>query len=102
MLSRAFADYGDVVRASQLHENLVQMSSTNYVGHLNVALSAIGIGEEEEAMQRLERAFDEREMRCCLSRTFTGLRRLEKTARYKRLLSDIGGASVGGAHRAFD
>ena len=42
MLSRAFADYGDLRRARELHEKLVEMSSTNYVGHWNVALSAIG------------------------------------------------------------
>jgi len=96
MLSRAFADYGAVVRARELHEKLVEMSSTNYVRHLNVALSAIGIGKEEEAMERLERAFDEREMQMLSLKNLHWFTKIEKTGRYKRLLNDIGGASAGG------
>ena len=60
MLSRAFADYGDAVRARELHEKLLEMSSTNYVGHWNVALSAIGIrrrrGSDAPARARVRRA----------------------------------------------
>jgi DNA-binding winged helix-turn-helix (wHTH) protein/tetratricopeptide (TPR) repeat protein len=96
MLSRAFADYGDAVRARELHEKLLEMSSTNYVGHWNVALSAIGIGEEEEAMQRLERAFEEREPSMVFLKNLHWFTKIEKNARFKTLLHDIGGARVVG------
>ena len=95
MLSRAFADYGDAVRARELHKKLLEMSSTNYVGHWNLAISAIGIGEEEEAMQRLERAFEEREPSMVSLKNLHWLTTIEKTARFKALLRDIGGAIAG-------
>jgi DNA-binding winged helix-turn-helix (wHTH) protein/lipopolysaccharide biosynthesis regulator YciM len=91
MLSRAFADYGDLRRARELHEKLVELSATNYVGHWNVALSAIGLGEEEEAMDRLERAFEEREPSMVFLKNLHWFARLEKTARFKKLRDDIGG-----------
>jgi DNA-binding winged helix-turn-helix (wHTH) protein/tetratricopeptide (TPR) repeat protein len=96
MLSRAFADYGDAVRARELHEKLLEMSSTNYVGHWNVALSAIGIGEEEEAMLRLERAFDEGEPSMVFLKNLHWFTKIEKSPRFKKLLSEIGGARDGG------
>ena len=96
MLSRAFADYGDAVRARELHEKLLEMSSTNYVGHWNVALSAIGIGEEEEAMHRLERAFEEREPSMVFLKNLHWFTKIEKNARFKTLLHEIGGARVVG------
>jgi DNA-binding winged helix-turn-helix (wHTH) protein/tetratricopeptide (TPR) repeat protein len=95
MLSRAFADYGDVVRARELYEKLVEMSSTNYVGHWNVALAAIGIGEDEEAMRQLERAFDEREPSMVFLKNLHWFTKIENTARFKRLLNEIGGAGAG-------
>lgn len=96
MLSRAFADYGDVVRARELYEKLVEMSSTDYVRHFNVALSAIGIGREEEVIERLERAFEERETPMLSLKNLHWFTKIEKTARYKRLLNGIGGARDGG------
>ena len=97
MLSRAFADYGDAVRARELHKKLLEMSSTNYVGHWNLAISAIGTGEEEEAMQRLERAFEEREPSMMFLNNLHWFTKIEQSARFKKLLTDVGGARDGGA-----
>ena len=61
MLGRAYADCGDKRRAQDIHKSLVAMAASSYVVCWNLALSAIGIGKNEEAMTWLERAYEERE-----------------------------------------
>jgi predicted Zn-dependent protease len=61
MLSRAFAECGDADRAREMHAKLLEMSSTEHIVRVNLALSAIGLGEEREAMQHLESAYLDRE-----------------------------------------
>jgi predicted Zn-dependent protease len=61
LLSRALAESGDADRAREMHATLLEMSSTEHVVRVNLALSAIGLGEEREAMQHLEAAYRDRE-----------------------------------------
>ncbi|MBV8117124.1 MAG: tetratricopeptide repeat protein [Candidatus Eremiobacteraeota bacterium] len=61
MLGRAYADAGDVGRASAVYAKLRQMARTEYVVRWNLAIVAAGLGLAAEAMAHLDAALAERE-----------------------------------------
>jgi len=90
LLSRAFAEYGDADRARQMHAKLLTMSSTEYVARVNLALSAIGLGEEREAMQHLESAYRDREPALVFLKGLHWFEPLRDAPEFAQLLVNIG------------
>ena len=90
MLGRAYADCGDKRRAQDIHKSLVAMAASSYVVCWNLALSAIGIGKNEEAMTWLERAYEEREPTLLFLKSLPWFKPIAAEPRFKDLLEKIG------------
>jgi DNA-binding winged helix-turn-helix (wHTH) protein/Tfp pilus assembly protein PilF len=90
LLSRAFAECGDADRARQTHAKLLKMGSAEHVFSLDLALSAIGLGEECEAMQHLEGAYQDREPALVFLRCLPWFEPLRNTSAFARLLANVG------------
>jgi len=89
MLGRAYADCGDRERAVRVHRALIDISSTEYVVAWNLAISAIGAGDEEAALGYLESAFAQREPAMLFLRSQRWFRPIESHPRFRRLLDAI-------------
>jgi DNA-binding winged helix-turn-helix (wHTH) protein len=90
LLSRAFAEYGDADRAREMHAKLLEMSSTEHIVGVNLALSAIGLGEEREAMQHLESAYRDREPMLVFLKGLHWFEPLRDTPAFAQMLVNIG------------
>ncbi len=90
LLSRALAEYGDADRARRTHERLLEMSSGGHVVRVSLALSAIGIGEEREAMQHLENAYRDREPALVFLNCLHWFEPLRDTPEFVQMLVNIG------------
>jgi DNA-binding winged helix-turn-helix (wHTH) protein/Tfp pilus assembly protein PilF len=89
LLSRAFADAGFADRARQMHATLVETSATECV-RVNLALSAMGIGEDREAMRHLENALRYREPGLVFLKGLRWFDAIRQTAKFAQLLEHIG------------
>ena len=90
LLGRAFAEYGDADRARQMHAELLEMTSTEHIARVNLALSAIGLGEEREAMQHLENAYRDREPALVFLKGLRWFEPLRDTPEFAQMLVNIG------------
>jgi DNA-binding winged helix-turn-helix (wHTH) protein/Tfp pilus assembly protein PilF len=90
LLSRAFAEFGDAERARQMHAKLLQMNSTEHIVSVSLALSAIGIGEEREAMQHLENAYRDHEPALVFLKGLHWFEPLRDTPEFAQMLVNIG------------
>jgi DNA-binding winged helix-turn-helix (wHTH) protein/Flp pilus assembly protein TadD len=90
LLSRAYAANGDVDCARRLHAKLLEMASTQYVVSADIALSAMGIGEEREAMRHLESAYRDREPALIFLKGLPWFEPLRGTPGLAQLLANVG------------
>jgi DNA-binding winged helix-turn-helix (wHTH) protein/tetratricopeptide (TPR) repeat protein len=93
LLSRALAVGGDAGGARQTHARLLEMSSTRHVFRLDLALSAVGLGEEREALRHLENAYQAREPVLVFLKSLRCFDPLRNTAEFAQLLANIGPAT---------
>jgi tetratricopeptide (TPR) repeat protein len=93
LLSRAFAQRGELDRARQMYAKLLEMSATEYVARVNLALSAIGLGCEGEAMQHLESAYRDREPALIFLKGLQWFEPIRNTDEFAQLLANIGPGS---------
>jgi DNA-binding winged helix-turn-helix (wHTH) protein/tetratricopeptide (TPR) repeat protein len=89
LLGRAYADCGDLSRARDIHATLLEMACAGFVAHWNLAISAAGLGEDAEAMSRLQRAYDDREMTLFFLPSHRWFKRLENDRRFKDILKSV-------------
>jgi serine/threonine-protein kinase len=59
-LGQAYAEAGQTEKARDILRQLSEMSSTEYVSPYHMAYVLTGLGEYDQAMDWLERAYDER------------------------------------------
>ncbi len=90
LLGRAFAEYGDADRARQMHAKLLAMTSTEHIARVSLALSAIGLGEEREAMQHLESAYRDREPALVFLKGLRWFEPLRDIPEFAQMLVNIG------------
>jgi DNA-binding winged helix-turn-helix (wHTH) protein len=90
LLSRAFADYGDADRAQQMYARLLEMSETEYVARVNLALPAVGLGMKREALQHLQNAFRDREPALVFLKGLHLFESIRDTDEFAQLLANIG------------
>jgi TolB-like protein len=63
MTGYAWASAGDVVKARRVLDELKSLSAQRYIPPYNVAAVYMGLGEQDEAIAWLERAYEERDVR---------------------------------------
>jgi DNA-binding winged helix-turn-helix (wHTH) protein/tetratricopeptide (TPR) repeat protein len=90
LLGRAFAEYGDAERAQQMHAKLLEMSATEHILRVNLALSAIGLGEDREAMQHLESAYRDREPTLIFLKGLHWFEPIQDTPEFVQMLVNVG------------
>lgn len=90
LLSRALAVCGDADGARRTHARLLEMSSCRHVFRLDLALSAVGLGEEREAMAHLDDAYRGREPALVFLKSLRCFDPLRNTSEFAQLLANIG------------
>jgi DNA-binding winged helix-turn-helix (wHTH) protein/tetratricopeptide (TPR) repeat protein len=90
MLSRAYADLGDVGRATHLHDALIELGKTDYVPFWNLAITQYGLGRFDDALESLTAAVEQREPAVLFLRTLQWFKELEPKPTFKALLRRIG------------
>jgi DNA-binding winged helix-turn-helix (wHTH) protein/Tfp pilus assembly protein PilF len=61
LLARAYADCGDVTRATEIYDVLLRAARTSYVTNWSLAIVASGLGKRSEALAYLQTALELRE-----------------------------------------
>ncbi len=90
LLGRAYADTGDVERATLIYRSLLEMERTEFVVQWNLAVVAVGLGLYDEALDHLENGLGKREASMPLLRTAGWFAPIAKSGRFKALLRAVG------------
>ena len=62
MLAYAYAKAGRTAEARRILNDLTSRSRSSYVGPYSLAIVDLALGEKEEALRLLEKAFDDRDI----------------------------------------
>ncbi len=89
LLGRAYADSGDMERAYEIYEMLLEMSKTEYVTHWSLALVATGLERYDKALEHLELSAQCREPSFLMRRDYW-FAPISKTEKYKNLARSSG------------
>jgi DNA-binding winged helix-turn-helix (wHTH) protein/Flp pilus assembly protein TadD len=89
LLGRAYAECGDRERAESIYRTLLELAPTEYVVGFNLATVAVGLGLLEEALQHLERGFEQREPAMLMLRSLPWFEAIATRSRFKALLRAI-------------
>jgi DNA-binding winged helix-turn-helix (wHTH) protein/Flp pilus assembly protein TadD len=90
LLARAYADCGDLDRAHEIYQAMIERSHTGYVVKWNLALVAVALGLTEETFEYLDRAAIDREPSVVFIQSLPWFARIEHTARFKALVRSVG------------
>jgi DNA-binding winged helix-turn-helix (wHTH) protein/tetratricopeptide (TPR) repeat protein len=95
LLGRAFAQCGERSRAEQIYSSLREMAKTEFIVSWNLALVAVGLGQLDQGMAHLERAFEEREPPLLFLKSLPWFPQIADRSRFKEILGAVGpGADV--------
>lgn len=90
MLGRAYAELGDKARAERIFTRLRSMAQTDYVVSWNLAIVAVGLGRLQEAIEYLERAYEDREATLPFLKSLCWFGPLAGSERFRELLRKVG------------
>jgi hypothetical protein len=90
LLGRAFAQCGERSRAEQIYSSLREMAKTEFIVSWNLALVAVGLGQLDQGMAHLERAFEEREPPLLFLKSLPWFPQIADRSRFKEILGAIG------------
>jgi len=90
LLGRAYADSGEQTRAEQIYARLQVMATTDYVASWNLAIVAVGIGRNDDALLHLERALLEREPTLLFLKSLPWFAPIGRRAQFKKIASIVG------------
>ncbi len=89
-LAHAFAVTGNVVEARKILADLIERSRRSYVSPTNIAVVYAGLGENDEAMEWLEKAVAEHNAGLLTLKVHPVFDPLRSDPRYQDLLCRIG------------
>jgi tetratricopeptide (TPR) repeat protein len=89
MISRAYADLGDLRRAKDSFEKLKDLAKTHYVVQWNLAIAAVGIGRFDDALSYLEAAFRRREPTLVFLRSLPWFKPIARTPRFLTVIENV-------------
>jgi tetratricopeptide (TPR) repeat protein len=81
---------GDTTRAEALTRELEERSRSKYVQHLGLSAMTAALGRTEEALQHLERAFEERDGILIVIRKWPAMDSLRSHSRYHEIIRRMG------------
>ena len=84
------AQEGKAAEARAVLNELKAISSDHYVPPYNIALVHVGLGEQEEALQLLEKACDQRDVRVTLLKVDPRLNAIRSAPGFDKLLKRVG------------
>ncbi|HEY1976952.1 MAG TPA: tetratricopeptide repeat protein [Candidatus Baltobacteraceae bacterium] len=90
LLARAYGDMGETERAKEIYTMLLEMVRTEFIVYWNLAMVAVGLGRNDEALDHLESAVACREPSLPLLKSSAWFAPIAKSARFKGLLRSIG------------
>lgn len=90
LLGRAYGEMGETQRAKEIYAMLLEMVRTEFIVYWNLAMVAVGLGRNDEALDHLESAVACREPSLPLLRSSAWFAPIAKSARFKGLLRTIG------------
>ncbi len=90
LLARAYSASGQKDRAEQMKQKLLGQAHESYVPPYRLALLSVGLGQYSQALDWLERAYEERDTWLIFSKTDPRLDPLRKDIRFRSLLRRIG------------
>ena len=89
-LGHAYAVSGNTVKAREVLNELKALAKQRYVSPYDLALIHTGLGEEDEALDWLEKAYEERSVELALLKVDQRLDTLRKDSRFTDVLRLIG------------
>jgi DNA-binding winged helix-turn-helix (wHTH) protein len=89
MVSRAYADLGDMRRAADAFEKLKDLARTQHVVRWNLAIAATAIGRFEDALSYLEAAYRRREPTLVFLRSLPWFKPIARSPRFLTLLEKV-------------
>jgi DNA-binding winged helix-turn-helix (wHTH) protein len=89
LLARTYADCGDMVRAQGIYAALLDKSKTEFVSSCSLAIVAVAIKRNEEAVAHLERAFANREPQMLLLEGLPWFERIAHLPRFKNVMRSV-------------
>ncbi len=90
MLGRAYGDLGEASRAAETYDALRRLAHTDYVADWNLAVVAVGIGRNDDALAHLETAYERHEATMPFLRSLRWFEPIARTERFTGLLRKIG------------
>jgi len=90
MLGRAYGDLGETSRAIETYDALRRLAQTDYVADWNLAIVAVGIGRNDDALAHLESAYERHEATMAFLRSSRWFEPIARTERFTGLLRKIG------------
>jgi predicted Zn-dependent protease len=89
MISRAYADLGDMRRAKDSFEKLKDLAKIHYVVQWNLAIAAVGIGRFDDALSYLEAAVRRREPTLVFLRSLPWFKPIARTPRFLTVIEKV-------------
>jgi DNA-binding winged helix-turn-helix (wHTH) protein/Flp pilus assembly protein TadD len=90
LLGRAYADSGERARAEQIYAHLQVMATTDYVASWNLAIVAVAVGRNDDALAHLERALIEREPTLLFLKSLPWFAPIGRWARFRKIAGIVG------------
>lgn len=90
MLGRAYADLGDMSRATEIYDALRELARTEYVVLWNLAIVAVGIERYEDGLEYLETAYAQREPTLPFLKSERWFEPIARDDRFTSILAKVG------------
>jgi tetratricopeptide (TPR) repeat protein len=90
ILGRIYSKSGKIVEAENVLDELLKLSKVRYVSPWQIAIIYLGLGQKDQAIEWLEKAYEVRDHWLVYSKVDPGLDRIRSDPRFKELLKKIG------------
>lgn len=89
LLGQTYARLGDLERARQLYQRLLNCSQSEYISELSLLLLALALGEFDLAIDHLRKATTQKHPSLPMVRSWAALNPIRKTEAFKNFVSEI-------------